>query len=251
MVKLTDLQIYLDGLLQSKLFQDYCPNGLQVEGVPSIKHLGVSVSASLETIQKAIKLKCQALIVHHGLFWTREPFVATGTRRDKLKSLLDNGISLFAYHLPLDAHNLYGNNWKAARDLGWTQLEPFPSGPGIPIGVKGSFPQIAVKDFQKKLENYYKHPAHSALGGNNKVKSAAIISGGAHKYITEAVAAGVDCYITGSFDEPVWNQANEEKINFFAMGHAATEQIGPAALGKHLEEKFGLKVSFIEDKNPF
>lgn len=250
MIALSDLRSYLDELLQVKLFQDYCPNGLQVEGGSSIGHVAVGVTASLQTIQKAIDCQAQALIVHHGIFWNREPFIATGVAKSKLKALFDHGISLFAYHLPLDAHPIYGNNWKAAQDLGWKDLTPF-SIQGIPIGVKGTFPAIKKADFQAKLEAYYQHPAHCALGGKPMVESAALVSGGAHKQIIDALAAGVDCYITGSFDEPVWHQAFEGGINFFALGHSATEKIGPYALGKHLSDKFNLKVSLLDEPNPF
>ena len=48
-----------------------------------------------------------------------------GVKRDKLKILLEKGISLLAYHLPLDAHMEFGNNWKAAKDLGLPTLRPF------------------------------------------------------------------------------------------------------------------------------
>jgi dinuclear metal center YbgI/SA1388 family protein len=251
MLTLNELQGYLDELLQVKLFQDYCPNGLQVEGCFTITHIAVGVSASLETINKAIESKAQALIVHHGIFWNREPFLAKGIGKAKLQALFDHGLSLFAYHLPLDAHQLYGNNWKAAQELGWKDLAPFSFFQGMPMGVKGTFPPMAATEFRAKLEAYYQHPAHCALGGKEMVQSAALISGGAHKQIGEAIQAEVDCFVTGSFDEPIWHQAFEGGINFFAMGHSATEKVGPYALGKHLGDKFQIQVTLIDEPNPF
>ena len=122
---------------------------------------------------------------------------------------------------------------------------------GHSIGVKGTFPEISREEFQKKLEAYYDHPAQMALGGPEKVSSAALVSGGAHNEIDQAIKAGVDCFITGSFDEPIWHIAFEEKINFFAMGHSNSEIIGPKALGRYLEKKFALKHNFINIHNPF
>lgn len=167
-------------------------------------------------------------------------------KKKKIGLLLKHDISLIAYHLPLDAHPELGNNGRAAKDLGWREVEPFKK-----IGIKGNFDEISREAFQAKIENYYGHKAQVVPGGKEKVSSAALISGGAHRETPLAAKSGVDCYITGSFDEPTWHQAYEEKINFFAVGHAASEKIGPKALMEHLAREFGLEVRFIEENNPF
>lgn len=241
----------ISDLLQPDLFTDYCINGLQIEGAPSIERFATAVSTSLDTIEKAVEFGAQALIVHHGLFWNRDPHAILGTKREKIALLLKHNISLFAYHLPLDAHTTLGNNWKAALDMGWKNLQPFYYINRMPIGVKGELPVDSREKLQELLEEYYKHPAHLALGGNEKVKTAALISGGSYKQLMDAKAEGVDCFITGSFDEPVWIQAFEEKLNFFALGHAATERVGPKALGEFLSKKWDLEWTFLTDQNPF
>lgn len=246
MATLKEVTEYLDGLMAAPKIVDYCPNGLQVQGRSDIRNVAVSVSASLKSIRKAVELKADILLVHHGLFWNKDPYVITGTKREKLKLLIENDISLIAYHLPLDAHETLGNNWKAAKELGWKNLQTFAE-----IGVSGAFPKISIKEFQKKLETYYKHPAVTALGGKDTVSSAALISGGAYRYAAQAAEQGIDCFITGNFDEPVWHQAFEEHINFFALGHAATEEVGVKALAEKLSKHFKLKWSFIDDHNPF
>lgn len=246
MVALFELCTYLKELLQVDLFEDYGPNGLQVEGKKQVKKGAFAVSASLSAIETAAKKNVDFLFTHHGLFWNRDPMPLLGTKKDKVQLLLQNGISLLAYHLPLDAHLTLGNNWKVAHDLGWVDLQPFHR-----IGVKARFKETSVAAFQRKLEKYYDHPAHVALGGKKTISSCALISGGAHRELPIAAKAGVDAYITGSFDEPTWHQAFEENIHFFALGHAATEKIGPKAMMNHLKEKFNLETVFIEEKNPF
>ncbi|WP_349305690.1 Nif3-like dinuclear metal center hexameric protein [Parachlamydia sp. AcF125] len=248
---LQELSEYLETLLKIPGLVDYCPNGLQVEGHDQIKRIGIAVSASLETIQQASRLNCQALIVHHGLFWERDEFPIVGSKQKKLALLLKHGISLIAYHLPLDAHAEFGNNWKAAKDLGWLDLKPFGFFNKVPIGVRGKILPQKREAFQEKLELYYEHPAHVALGGKEMVETVGLISGGAYRSIVEAAKEKLDCFITGSFDEPTWHQAYEEKINFFALGHAATERIGPRALGEHLKCKFSVDCCFIDVFNPF
>jgi dinuclear metal center YbgI/SA1388 family protein len=246
MITLQDLFLYLQTLLSPQAFDDYCPNGIQVEGKQEVKRICFAVSASLATIEEAVRRGADALIVHHGIFWNKDPYAIIGPKREKLELLLTRKISLLAYHLPLDAHPRVGNNWKAALDLGFYDLEPFSA-----FGVKGRMPTIPVDALRKKLETYYGHPAHVAIGGKKEVASAAIISGGAHRYIDQAADAGVDCYITGSFDEPIWDIAHERKIHFFALGHYSTERVGVLALMADLHKQFQVPVEFIDLFNPF
>lgn len=248
---LIDLTNQLNEFLQISLFNDACPNGIQVEGNVEIVKAATAVSCSLNVIKKAALLKADLLIVHHGIFWNRDNPIITGVKKEKLKLLLKSGISLAAYHLPLDAHREIGNNWKAAMDLGWQNLEPFFSINGQFIGVKGEFDLQDVSDFQTFLEKYYGQKAVVALGGKEKVKSAALISGGAYKQIPDAAKSGVDCFITGNFDEPAWHDAYENHINFFALGHAATEKVGPRAFADYLVSKHQLETTFIDEINPF
>jgi len=251
MVTLQELSLYLNELLQILKVNDYCKNGVQVEGTPKISKIATAVSANLETIEKAVAMKADALIVHHGLFWNSDPHEITGVKKKKLALLLKHDISLLAYHLALDAHKEVGNNWRAAIEMGWTDLEPFGNMNGTYIGVRGKIGKLPVEAFQKILEKYYGQKAHVALFGKKMVETAALISGGAYRSVQEAAVLGIDCFITGNFDEPAWNIAMEEKINFFALGHTATEKIGPRALAELLQQHFLIDATFIDTDNPF
>jgi len=250
-IKLDALCAYLNEFLDAQSFKDYCPNGLQVEGKENIAKLAIGVSASLETIREAIEQDADALLVHHGMFWQRDPQPVVGVKKEKLHLLLENELSLIAFHLPLDAHRKCGNNWKAAIDLGWKDLQPFALFDGVFVGVKGKVDAINREAFVAQLEKYYGHKAHTALGGEKVINNVGLVSGGAYKVIHDAAEQNIDCFITGNFDEPVWHDAFELGINFCALGHSATERIGPMALGKHLEEKFAIECLFIDVFNPF
>lgn len=245
-MQLSDFVEYLNRYLNRSLFEDFCPNGLQIEGKTRIEKAATAVSATLETLERAVDEGVDALIVHHGLFWNRDLYSLTGVKAKKIKLLLEKGISLLAYHLPLDAHIEVGNNWKAAKDLGWSGLEPFGT-----LGVKGSFSSRPVKEFIAQLESYYDHPAIQALGGKEMVQSAALISGGAYKELASAAKEGVDCFITGNFDEPAWGMAFEEQIHFLALGHSATERVGPKALAEHIQNQLKITCWFLDIPNPF
>jgi putative NIF3 family GTP cyclohydrolase 1 type 2 len=115
--------------------------------------------------------------------------------------------------------------------------------------VKGRIKPEHRDDFKKRLETYYGRGSAVAFGGKESIETVAIISGGAYKMLGEA--AGLDAFITGSYDLPAWNQAFEEKINFFALGHHATERVGPLALKEKLESLYNIPCVFIEEDNPF
>jgi dinuclear metal center YbgI/SA1388 family protein len=251
MFKLKDLSRFLDELLPGHGVTDYGPNGLQVEGKADIMSVATAVSASLTTIESAIERGVDALIVHHGLFWQRDSYVIEGVKRKKIFLLLEQRISLFAYHLPMDMHPEIGNNWKAAKEMGWLGLQPFGYLNGIPIGVKGEISPCSREELKGRLEAYYQHPAVCAWGGPDPIQTVALVSGGAHKTIMDAARQGIDAFITGSFDEPIWHQAVEEGVNFFALGHSATERIGPRALASHIENTLHLPCHFLDIENPF
>ncbi|MEX1012678.1 MAG: Nif3-like dinuclear metal center hexameric protein [Waddliaceae bacterium] len=250
MITLQELCDYLEQLFDVSQFLDYCPNGLQVEGKTEIKKVATAVTASLKAIEEAVAMDADLLLVHHGLFWKGGSQIVTGPMRKKLALLLKNKLSLLGYHLPMDAHREFGNNWKAAREMQWKDLQPFFSINGMAIGVQGKvdLPRI---EFQKRLEKYYNHNAQVALGGKEHIFSAGLVSGGAYKQIQDAAVAGLDAFVTGNTDEPAWYLAHEEGVNFYSLGHSATEKIGPKAIGEHLREKFGVDVVFIDCDNPF
>jgi len=110
--------------LQPENFQDYCPNGLQVEGKSDVNTIVTGVTASRALIEAAIAANADMLIVHHGYFWKGEDQRIQGMKRERLKRLLDNDINLVAHHLPLDDHPEYGNNRQLAGILGIENPRP-------------------------------------------------------------------------------------------------------------------------------
>ena len=251
MITRQELYKTFNTLLEPERFRDCCFNGMQVEGKEQIINLATAVTASLDSIKQAIQWGADALFVHHGLFWKGDSFEIKGSLKKRLDLLLKANITLFSYHLPLDAHKTLGNNWKAAQDLGWQNLKPCCYVEGEPIGVMGTFPPCTKEQFKREIELYYGHFATVALAGSKEISSSMLISGGGYKYLAEAKSRGVDCLITGNFDEPAWNFALEENINFMALGHTATEEVGPRAIAKHFQAQYKLETKFIKSNNPF
>lgn len=239
---------HLDTFLDPDKMADFGPNGVQIINQGPLTKIATAVSPTLDVITEAVKLKAQALVVHHGLkdiFPLKDEILYK-----KVQLLMLNNIALIRYHLPLDAHQELGNNWKAAKDLGWQNLEPFGLYEGRLIGVRGTIRPRSIAYFAADLEAYYGNKALVAPA-KEEIASVALVSGGAHKWINEAVAAGVDCFVTGTCDEPSWDIAFEQKISFCALGHVATEKVGPKALATYLAQKFSIETTFIDSVNPF
>jgi len=245
--KLTE---YLSKYLKVEKFDDYCPNGLQVEGKSNIKKIVTAVSASIELFNKAIEHKADAILVHHGIIWNYERPVYKGSYRERVKLLLDNNISLFAFHLPLDAHSVVGNNARLAKHLGLKSCKPFGDHKGQVIGIKGKIAKTSKDKFFKKVENLVNREILVFPYGPKSISNIGIVSGGAQKEFTQAISENLDAYITGEVSEHIKYLSQEEKVHYISAGHYATENFGVKSLGNHLKNKFKINVEFIDIPNP-
>lgn len=251
MVHLRDLLRYLDDLLEVDRFSDYCPNGLQVEGGATVKRLVSGVTASQALIEAAIEAGADALLVHHGYFWKGEAAPIVGLKKRRIARLLEHDISLLAYHLPLDAHPVYGNNTQLAQVLGLTIEGSFgpPSNPGI--GLYGRLGEaLPAGDLAQHIgERLGRAPLHVGDPAA-MVQTLAWCTGAAQGLIEEAARLGVDAYLTGEVSEQTVHVARENGLHFYAAGHHATERYGAKALGEHLGAHFGIEQQFIDIDNP-
>jgi dinuclear metal center YbgI/SA1388 family protein len=241
---------YLNNYLQVDNYSDIAPNGLQVEGKQNIQKLVTAVSASVDLFEHAIKEHVDAILVHHGIIWNFERPLYRGGYRERVRLLLENDINLYAYHLPLDAHPVIGNNAQICKKLELEGIEPFGEHKGQLIGMKGRLGRKSVSAFIKNIETVINKNLLVYPFGPEKIESVAVISGGGHKDLTQAIDAKIDMFITGEVSEHIMHYAKEEKIHFIAAGHYATEKFGVTALGAHLTKQFTIESKFIDIPNP-
>lgn len=250
-VSLSELNAELNTLLRPELFKDYCPNGLQVEGRKQITKLVTGVTASQALIDAACEAEADAIIVHHGYFWQGEDQRVTGSKRKRLKKLLENDVSLYAFHLPLDVHEQFGNNIELAKLLGITVEGELKKISNQALVLTGSISQSQTFNSMVDLLTEKLSRAPQAIEGSSaEIKSIAWCTGAAQNYIDLAIDSGVDAYLTGEISEQTYHAAKESGIHFFGAGHHATERYGVQALGRHLAEKFSLEHCFIDIDNP-
>lgn len=247
------LELFFDTLLQPKLFADYGPNGLQVEGSEQIDKVAFAVSATAESVAAAVAFGAQALVVHHGLLWKFHGVrPITGPFARRVIPLVKNDINLFGFHLPLDAHPEIGNAASLAHRIGLSGLEPFGDYQGMPTGVKGVFEEPSLaKELQTRLKSILDHEVLLASPeGAGPIRSLGIITGGANGEWKLAAAQGLDAYLTGEMSEHDWHESREAGIYMFAGGHHATECFGIQALMEKVQSVFGLDCVYLDSANP-
>jgi len=244
MISSTELDEYCKNYLEVARFDDYCPNGLQIEGKSEINNIIAGVSANQALIDRAIDENTDAIFVHHGFFWKSENQSITGIKKNRIKALLDNDINLFAYHLPLDAHPIVGNNIQLGMRL--NIQNPMPIGDTL---VWSGEVDSNLADVCKSVANITcREPI--VFGDESKIiKNISWCSGGAQSYIEHAIKAGADCFITGEVSEQIPAIAQENNIAFISAGHHATERYGIQALCQHLSGKFNLEYQYIDIDN--
>ena len=245
---LNELRDYNASLLQTQLFKDYCPNGIQIEGRGQVERIATAVTASQAVLDAAMAWGADAILVHHGYFWRNEDATIIGIKKRRIASLLRNDVSLLAYHLPLDAHLELGNNAQLGRLLNITATRQFGEQNILWQGELTT--PLSLADFGAHIEGML-HRTPLLLGdASKKIRRVAWCSGGAQGYFETAIAQGVDAYLTGEVSEPCLHLAQEHGVAFIAAGHHATERLGIQALGAHLSAQFGLQHRFFDQENP-
>lgn len=254
---------FCDDYLSASAFKDYAPNGLQVDGGRPIRRIVTGVTACEALIDAAIAEDADAIMVHHGYFWKGEPMTITGMKGQRIRKLMQHGISLIGYHLPLDAHPKIGNNAKLAEMLGLTITEALYPYESHPVGNIATCPPQSAESLTQTItqalgriplhiSGHYQYLADEAAdtAAPKLLKRIGICTGGAQDMIEQAAAMGCDAYISGEISERTTHSARELGIDYFACGHHATERAGIQALGDIVAQQFGLSVRFIDIDNP-
>ena len=226
---------------------DISLNGFQIQGPDrELRKAAFAVDASFATIDAAAEASADILVVHHGLFWGA-PIAIRDAHYRRVKRALDSGLSLFACHLPLDAHPLYGNNAQIALTLGMTSFDPFGEYKGRKIGFKGRLPfPMTVPEVARLLGFTAEGGVHIIKAGKDMVETVGIISGGGAEDVEQAIAEGLDLFITGTAEHEIYHTVRESGIDFLSGGHYRSEIFGVKALERMARKEFSLETVFID-----
>lgn len=249
-MKTTELAAEIGGFLEADNFQDYAPNGLQVEGGGESRRILLGVTASQALLDRALERGADTVLVHHGWFWKGESPRVIGMKARRLRTLMKHDIALLAYHLPLDAHPEVGNNAEIARKLELSVLGKAGSlgllHYGEPLGG-----EVPFDAFFEKVGRVFERTPQLLGRAPERVRRVAWCSGAAQDEIECVAALGCDVYISGEASERTTHEARELGIAYLACGHHATERFGIQALGRWLASRYPeLEIAYEEVDNP-
>jgi dinuclear metal center YbgI/SA1388 family protein len=243
---------HLDSILDPAAYDDYGPNGLQVPGREAVETVVTGVSANVGLFTRAREAQADLVLVHHGLFWAGPPRPLDRASKRRLQLLFDADMSLAAYHLPLDGHLEHGNNALLAAAIGCEDWTPFAAHKRTTIGVAGRLPGggIAPAELVARVHEATGREPLAFTDGPERVRTVGIVSGAGADYLDDAIASGLDAFITGEPIERAMARAQEAEVHFLAAGHYATETFGIRRLGDLLAARFGIRHLFIDVPNP-
>jgi dinuclear metal center YbgI/SA1388 family protein len=253
MAELGKIVAALNRELNIEAFQDSSHNGLQVEGPGTVSKVCCGVDASMEFFEQAHARGADLLICHHGLSWGDSLKRITDLNYRRLSYLLEHKLALYACHLPLDAHASLGNNAGIARALKLRDCVPFGEYNGSLIGFAGRLAKgMAAERFRDFVARQLKATEVRCMPfGPERVRSVAVVSGGAAAEVAEAGRKGIDAYVSGEPSLVAYSLAQEYGVHALFAGHYATEVFGVRALAGFIRRRFRIEAEFVDFGVPF
>jgi len=243
-MNLYDIVDHLDDYLHIDDFDDASDNGLQIEGQREVHRVGFAVDACLEAFEQATAAEVDLLIVHHGLFWG-DTYMITGLHRRRIKALLQHDMSLYAAHLPLDAHSEVGNNAEVVRLLGLKPVDRFGIVRGQPVAlIAAAEPPLSLSDLKKRLSAATGASAH-VWPFNQEATHIGVVTGSALGILDEATSIGLDALVCGEIGHVGYHLAKEAGLGVVLGGHYATETLGLKALMRKMRADHDLDCVWI------
>ena len=246
-VKRDEIIKFLDRIYLEKFNEnDYCHNGLQVEGSPDVTGIVLGVSFSQRLIEAALSKGANMIICHHGIFNSDvpTPIIIGGFLKNRLKELLSNDINLVGYHLPMDVNESIGHNVLACKKLELNNIRK------CDLGYMGDLSKsVPLNVLKADIEKIYERNVQAFPFGKDDVKTVAVISGGGSRHYVEPFKMGADLFITGDMSEDMVRKYEEMKLNVINAGHYHTERLGIIELREILSAKYDISCDYIEVMN--
>jgi dinuclear metal center YbgI/SA1388 family protein len=246
---LSDFDLWCRSFLQIDELRaiDDSLNGIQVgRSAGGLTKVAFAVDACAASIRRAAEAGAQLLFVHHGMFWG-SPARLEGPLLERVRGLIASDMGLYACHLPLDMHPEFGNNAQLANLLQLEDRKPFGVYHGVSIGVSGRLKE--ARTAEELVSSILPDNAQARTliaAGPERIKTLAIVSGGAPFEALQALGKGIDAFITGEPSHSVYHQVVEGGLTFIAAGHYATETWGLKAVEAKLKAETGLQTVFID-----
>lgn len=240
-----------EDLLSKAATKDQLCNGLQFRGRGEVKKIATGVSLNQEFLKQALQWGADTCIFHHGLDMRQHNSIFPVYTQDRLRTIFQNDLNIYAFHYALDAHPRLGNNAQIIEKLGGEIVDTLYDEWGFVAEFKES-------KSREQLQDQIKQIFDKALffdSNKTEINRIGVVSGGAKPYhleIQEMLDKNVDLYLSGESSESAPHKLLEVDINYYLCGHYATEVFGVQALGDSIQSHFNgeLEVKFIDVYNP-
>lgn len=248
MISRSQLVTYLEELLTPEGgIEDPSNNGLQVEGLDEVKRIVFGVDACQALFDAAADRNADFVFVHHGLSWGGGIQAITAGVARRLRTLLSNGVSLYASHLPLDMHPEVGHNAVLAQELGLEQRRAFFPYHGTKIGWAGALAEATpVAEIAGHIAEFAGGTPVIVGAADRPVATVGIVSGGGADAVDCCSTAGVDCLVTGELTHQHYHAAVEADVPVIVGGHYATETPGVKAVMSRIQSLFDVQCEFVD-----
>ena len=201
-----------------------------------------------ETVAQAVAIGAQLLVVHHPLLLRGVSSVAPVTYKGRIvHDLIRQGVALFVAHTNADVADPGVSDALAAR-LGLTglrPLQPSPDDPARGAGRIGALPaQCSLAELTRRAAQALPATAwgvRAAGDPDRPVRTVAVCGGAGDAFLADAVAAGVDAYLTADLRHHV---ASEHLAGggpaLLDAAHWATERPWLDDLADYLRPQLGV-----------
>jgi dinuclear metal center YbgI/SA1388 family protein len=244
-----DLDRWLSSFLNIGALEgiDSSQNGLQVGSTSAeVQKVAFAVDACMESFRRAAQWGAGLVVAHHGIIWA-EPRRIVGSLFERVRFLVEKNLALYAVHLPLDLHPEVGNNIGIARLLGLRDIQPFGEHHGVTIGCRGTLAEpVRLEEIVSRLSGRQGEQVRTLPFGPPTVRSVGIVSGKAAGDTRQAIAAGLDLFITGEPSHEVYHHCLEERIHVIFAGHYHSESFGVRLLAERLARETGVETTYLD-----
>lgn len=235
-MRLNEIEEFIVSLFDSKdngCFHE--ESGITVRGTEEIKKIGYCTNLTLDTIEEARKNNVDLMLTHHDAW----DFIF-GLKDACREKLLENNISHYFNHLPLDDCD-FGTNNSLVEKLGLQIIEKTHLEDGFYCGrIAETNEGITFEDLVKKLETLLEEPVKAWKFKDEAIKRIGLVCGGGGLTpdLKEAAGKNCDVYITGEKVLYTIEYAKFVGMNLIIGSHTFTEVFGIESLAKKVKEKY-------------
>lgn len=231
---------YIRKIVPEEFQEDWDNSGYQVRIKNETDKVILCMDVTDRVIDRAIETGSKLIISHHPMIFTGVKSIDEDSYLGKnIIKLIENKISVYSSHTSLDVSDR-GVNVALAEVLGLPIVENFAMTDTTTIGY------VLSNNIGDEIYERLKDLGAIFYGKKVPVEKVAIVGGAGMSYFDEAIAKGVDMFITGDVKHHDGQRAYEENISLVDLTHYGSEKFVLNKLKDLLEEKFTIEMEIID-----